>query len=152
MLRDWVLFGHILSAIAWMGGAVYVEALAANARRRSDPIALGVLFRDTAGLNQRLFTVTGALTVAFGLWLLWIEPAWAWHDLWVAISLAIVGTAIVVDLFYTTPRIRLALDDLNEAGAGSPDARVLIDQVINIGRIRLGALVFVLFLMIFKPF
>lgn len=149
-LRDWVLFGHVLFAMAWMGGAVYVEALAANARRRSDPIALGVLFRDTAVLNQRLFAGTGTLTVAFGVWLV-ILTAWDWDQFWVALSILIVAVALVTDLFYTTPRVRSALDLLDEQGPGSADARALIDQVINIGHIRLGFLVFVLFLMVFKP-
>ena len=49
----WVLFGHVLFAMVWMGGSVYVEALAAAVKRRSDPIALGATFRDIAGLNQR---------------------------------------------------------------------------------------------------
>jgi uncharacterized membrane protein len=149
-LHDWVLFGHVLSAIAWMGGAVYVEALAANARRRSDPIALGVFFRDTARLNQRLFSVAGALTVAFGIWLV-ILTAWDWNQFWVLLSLLIVGITLVTDLFYTTPRIRAALGLLEEQGPGSGDARAFIEQVINIGHIRLGFLVIVLFLMIFQP-
>jgi uncharacterized membrane protein len=150
LLHDWVLFGHVLSAIAWMGGAVYVEALAANAKRRSDPIALGVFFRDTAGLNQRLFNAAGALTVAFGVWLI-ILTTWEWDQFWVLLSLLIVAIALVTDLFYTTPRIRAALDLLEEQGPGSGGARAYIEQVINIGHIRLGFLVIVLFLMIFKP-
>ncbi|MCH7844511.1 MAG: hypothetical protein IH850_01595 [Acidobacteria bacterium] len=73
-MREWVLLGHVLFAIIWMGGSVYVEALTANAKRRSDPIALGVLFRDTSAMNQRLFAVTSSLTIAFGFWLIFIGP------------------------------------------------------------------------------
>ena len=148
-MRDWVLFGHVLFAIIWMGGSVYVEALAANAKRRNDPLALGVLFRSTAALNQRLFTISGTLVVVFGFWLVFIT-AWEWSDPWVAISIILVGAAVVLDLFYSSPRIRGALELIEELGPANADARVLIDEVVNAGHIRLGILVIVLFLMIFK--
>ena len=149
-LRDWVLFGHVLFAVIWMGGSVYLEALAANAKRRSDPIALGVLFRDTAGLNQRYFTASGVLTIVFGFWLVFIT-AWSFEMLWVALSILIVGITVTTDIFYTTPRVRTALNLLEQEGPASTGARNLIDQVINVGHIRLGFLLIVLFLMIFKP-
>ena len=149
-LREWVLFGHVLFAIIWMGGSVYVEALAANAKRRSDPIALGVLFRDTAGLNQRLFTAAGVLTIVFGFWLVFIT-AWDFDALWVALAILIIAFVVATDIFYTSPRIKSALKMLDDEGPASTDARTLIDQVINVGHIRLGFLLIVLFLMIFKP-
>lgn len=149
-LRDWVLFGHVLFAIIWMGGAVYVEALAANARRRSDPIAFGALFRDTAGLNQRLFTAAGVLAIVFGFWLVFIT-SWSFDMLWVWLSILLVGVSVVVDIFYTGPRIRTALQLIEERGPADTEALTPIDEVINAGHVRLGFLVIVLFLMIFKP-
>lgn len=149
-MREWVLFGHVLSAIIWMGGSVYVEALTANVRRRSDRIALGATFRDIAALNQRLFTIAGVLVVVFGFWLVFITT-WSFEMLWVAVSILLVVVSVTMDLFYTAPRSKEALAIIDEQGPADPDAVVLIDQVITAGHIRLGILLTVLFLMIFKP-
>lgn len=149
-VREWVLFGHVLSAIIWMGGSVYVEALTANVRRRSDRIALGATFRDIAALNQRLFTIAGVLVVVFGFWLVFITT-WSFEMLWVAVSILLVTVSVTMDLFYTAPRSNQALEVIDDKGPADPDAAVLIDQVITAGHIRLGILLGVLFLMIFKP-
>lgn len=145
-----MLFGHVLFAIIWMGGAVYLEALAANAKRRADPLAVGVMFRDTAMMNLRLFTIAGGLVILTGLWLV-VLTGWKFENLWVAISIVLVGTTVTIDLFYTAPRTRAALDLIDERGAADADVRELIDQVFTAGHIRLGLLLAVLFLMIFRP-
>ena len=150
-MREWVLLGHVLFAIIWMGGSVYVEALTANAKRRSDPIALGVLFRDTSAMNQRLFAVTSSLTIAFGFWLIFIRPSFRFEMLWIVVSILLVGASVTTDLFYAAPRSREALDIIYDKGAADPDAAVLIEQVITAGRLRSAVLLIVLFLMIFKP-
>jgi uncharacterized membrane protein len=149
-VREWVLFGHVLSAIIWMGGSVYVEALTANVRRRSDRIAFGATFRDIAALNQRLFTIAGVLVVVFGFWLVFITK-WSFEILWVAVSILLVAVSVTMDLFYTAPRSNEALELIEDKGPADPDAAVLIDQVITAGHVRMGILVTVLFLMIFKP-
>lgn len=149
-MREWVLFGHVLSAIIWMGGSVYVEALTANVRRRSDRIALGATFRDIAALSQRLFTIAGVLVVVFGFWLVFLTT-WSFEILWVAVSILLVAVSVTMDLFYTAPRSNKALEIIDDKGPADPDAAVLIDQVIAAGHIRLGILLTVLFLMIFKP-
>lgn len=148
-MRDWLLFGHVLFAIIWMGGAVYVEALTANARRRSDPIALGALFRDTARLNQRLFTASGALVIVFGVWLVLITGSFGMF--WIWLSILLVGISVLVDIVYTGPRIRAALELIEERGPADIEALKPIDEVVNAGHVRLGFLMIVLFLMIAKP-
>ncbi|MEE9472521.1 MAG: DUF2269 family protein [Acidimicrobiia bacterium] len=149
-MREWVLLGHVLFGIIWMGGSVYVEALTANAKRRPDPIALGVLFRDTSAMNQRLFSVTASLTIAFGFWLIFITSV-RFEMLWIVVSILLVGASVTTDLFYAAPRSREALDIIYDKGAADPDAAVLIEQVITAGRLRSAVLLIVLFLMIFKP-
>lgn len=149
-MREWVLYGHVLFAIIWMGGSVYVEALIANVRRRSDPIALGAVFRDIAVLNQRVFSFAGIMTVVFGFWLVF-ATAWSFEMLWVALSILLVAVAVTMDLFYTTPRSREALELIELKGPADHDAAVRIEQVVNAGHVRLGILAVVLFLMVFKP-
>jgi uncharacterized membrane protein len=149
-MYKWVLFGHVLFVIIWMGGGVNVEALVANAKRRPDPLALGVLFRDTAGLNQRLFAVAGVFTIVFGFWLVFIT-SWEFEMLWVSLAILLVSFAVAADLFYTGPRSREALELIDERGPADADARTLIDQIITAGHLRMGILLVVLLLMIFKP-
>jgi len=150
IVREWVLLGHVLFAIIWMGGSVYVEALTANAKRRSDPLALGVLFRDTSAMNQRLFSVTSSLTIASGFWLIFIT-SFRFEMLWIVVSVLLVGASVTTDLFYAAPRSREALDIIYDKGAADPEAAVLIEPVITAGRLRSAVLLIVLFLMIFKP-
>ena len=62
-LYDWLMFGHVLAAMIWLGGWVTLSLLAAQALRHQDP---GMLARF-ANFGERV-----ASTVVGGMILQWL--------------------------------------------------------------------------------
>ena len=148
-MRHWILFFHVLSVIVWLGGSVYVEALMATAKRGDDG-ALAAAFQRVGATNRRLFNLAGISTIVFGFWLVFISPGWEFSMIWIGVGILLATVAVVIDLFYATPRT-----DRVEALLGDPEAPVdavpgLIKQVIAAGHARVGLLFIAFVFMIFK--
>lgn len=149
-MRDWVTLFHVLSVIVWLGGSIYLEALMANARRDGDEGALVAAFRTIGATNRRLFNFAGIATVVFGFWLVGISPGWEFEMIWITVGILLATIAVVIDLFYVTPRtdrVERMIDDPEQ----SDDAvSVVIKQVVNAGHARVGLLFVAFVFMIFK--
>ena len=149
-MRDWILFFHIIAVIVWMGGSIYVEALMAAAGRSSGESGLVGVFRKVGATNRRLFNIAGIATIVFGFWLVFIVPGWEFETVWVTVGIIVATIAVVVDLFYATPRIdrvETLAEDPEESNDAFPG---LIKQVLMAGHIRTGLLFVGVVFMVFK--
>lgn len=149
-MRDWILFFHIIAVIVWMGGSIYVEALMAAAGRSSDGSGLVGVFRKVGATNRRLFNIAGISTIVFGFWLVFIVPGWEFETLWIAVGIFVAALAVVIDLFYATPRVdrvERLVEDPEESSEAVPG---LITQVLMAGHIRTGLLFIGVVFMVFK--
>ena len=149
-MRHWILFLHIISVIIWMGGSIYVEALMAGANREGDEGALVGLFRRVSAANRRLFNVAGIATIVFGFWLVFIVPGWEFETVWVTVGIIVAVVAVVIDLFYATPRIDRVEELVTDPEASSDAVPGLINQVAMAGHIRSGLLLVGVVFMVFK--
>ena len=149
-MRNWILLFHIFSVIIWMGGSIYVEALMASAGRLGDESSLVGLFRRVGATNRRLFNVAGITTIVFGFWLVFIVPGWEFETIWVTVGILVAATAVVIDLFYATPRIDRVEDLVTDPEASSDAVPGLISQVAMAGHIRSGLLFVGVVFMVFK--
>ena len=149
-MRHWILFLHIISVIIWMGGSIYVEALMAGAHREGDEGALVGLFRRVSAANRRLFNVAGIATIVFGFWLVFIVPGWEFETVWVTVGIIVAVVAVVIDLFYATPRIDRVEELVTDPEASSDAVPGLINQVAMAGHIRSGLLLVGVVFMVFK--
>ena len=66
MLRNLMLTGHILSAIAWVGGGLLMQALALRARAAGPDDMYGFA-QSAAWTGNRFFMPASVLTLGFGL-------------------------------------------------------------------------------------
>lgn len=149
-MRDWILFFHIIAVIVWMGGSIYVEALMAAAGRSSDESGLVGVFRKVGATNRRLFNIAGISTIVFGFWLVFIVPGWEFETRWIAVGIFVAALAVVIDLFYATPRVdrvERLVEDPEESSEAVPG---LITQVLMAGHIRTGLLFIGVVFMVFK--
>ncbi len=149
-MRHWILFFHVLSVIVWMGGSIYVEALMAAAGRGSDEGALVTVFQRVGTTNRRLFNLAGVSTVVFGLWLVLISPGWDFEMIWVGVGILLATIAVVIDLFYATPRVDRVEVLLSDPEEAADAVQGLIRQVVNAGHVRVGLLFVAFVFMIFK--
>ncbi len=42
----------------------------------------------------------------FGFWLVFIVPGWEFESVWITVGILVATVAVVIDLFYATPRGR----------------------------------------------
>jgi uncharacterized membrane protein len=149
-VRNWILFFHIISVIVWMGGSIYVEALMAAVGRSEDESRLVGVFRKVGATNRRLFNIAGIATIVFGFWLVFIVPGWEFETVWITVGILVATVAVVIDLFYSTPRIdrvEALVEDPEESNDAVPG---LINQVLMAGHIRTGLLFVGVVFMVFK--
>jgi uncharacterized membrane protein len=85
----------------------------------------------------------------FGFWLVGIT-SWQFETIWVTVGIVLATIAVVIDLFYATPRIdrveRMA-DDPDQSNDAVSD---VIKQVVNAGHARVGLLFVAFVFMVFK--
>lgn len=151
-LREWILFFHVLSAVIWLGGSIYVEALSAAARRGGDKAVRVAVMRRIGTTNRRLFNLAGISTIVFGFWLVFESPGWEFEMMWIVVGIVMAALAVVVDLFFTTPRIdqiEVLADDEEEESVDR--LSVLLREVVMAGHARVGMLFIALVFMVFKP-
>ena len=145
-MRLWVLFFHVLSAVVWLGGSIYVEALIAGARREGDDKPRVV--RRAGATNRRVLNAAGIATVVFGFWLVFVSPGWEFEMLWVTVGIVLAAVALLIDLFYATPRsTRLK----RERGGDEADGAAIVAQLVMSNHVRTGLLFAALVFMVFKP-
>jgi uncharacterized membrane protein len=149
-VRNWILFFHIIAVIVWMGGSIYVEALMAAAGRSSDGADLVGVFRKVGATNRRLFNVAGIATIVFGFWLVFIVPGWEFETVWVTVGILVAVVAVVIDLFYATPRVDRVESLVSDPESSKDSIPGLIQQVLMAGHVRTGLLLVGVIFMVFK--
>ena len=149
-MRNWILFLHIISVIVWMGGSIYVEALMAAAGRGRDESGFVGVFRKVGATNRRLFNIAGIATIVFGFWLVFIVPRWEFETVWVTVGILVAAIAVVIDLFYATPRVDRVERLIEDPEESNDPVPALIKQVLMAGHIRTGLLFVGVVFMVFK--
>jgi uncharacterized membrane protein len=94
-LYDWLLLGHIVAAMVWLGGGVMLAALALVTLRGGDE---GVA-RFVGGLRvigPAVLAPATIVTLGLGIWLVLDSAAWDFGQGWVVVALALVAGAIGV--------------------------------------------------------
>ena len=145
-MNEWLLFFHVLFAVVWLGGAVYVEGLMASASRTGDVAVVMGVFKRVAPTNRRLFSVAGIGVIVFGFWLVAVDSRFEFEAVWISVAIVAALLALIIDLFYETPKASkiVALVDAN--GASDAEAGELAKKVAMSGRVR-TLLLFVAFVM-----
>ena len=87
-LHSWLLFGHILGAMAWFGGGTVLALLALRVRRATDAAS----YREFAGtlsyVGPRVLAPGVAAVLVFGIWMVLESTAFDFGQAWIAIESA----------------------------------------------------------------
>lgn len=144
MLRDWLLFFHIVSAVVYIGGAVAVTVQATGAA------AMPRQFLKMADLAGRAIGIGGALTLVTGIGLVLEIDRYGFTTTFVLIGIGTMLLAGAVEGMYARKKVaavQAAVDEGQEgADIGDSLRRVMM---VNAGLIAL--LVFAIWAMVFKP-
>lgn len=149
---EWVKLGHVLFAAVWFGGAVYIEALMANAKRTNDPMVLGTVAKRVGETNSRIFGISGILTLAFGIWLILYDGSpWEFSDMFISIGFLIVIIALGMGIFFFAPQGKKIDTIIAERGPSDPEVKVLGDRINMAMHFSTLLLLVAMVVMVIKP-
>lgn len=150
-LREWLLFLHILFAIAWVGGTIMLQILGARAGRSKDPNQTIEFLRTAEFTGRYVFNAAGVLTAAFGIWLVIESAAWGFDQAWISLALTIVIISALLGMFFFGPQIAKALAIADERGPDDGEFGARVSRIVAVSRLDLLLLLVVVWAMVFKP-
>lgn len=148
-MYQWLLLFHVLFAVVWLGGSIYVEGLMAAANRTGDVSAVMGVFTKVAPTNRRLFNLAGIGVIVFGFGLVF-EMDLEFEAIWISVAIVAAVLAIAIDLFYETPKGSKIVALVNANGPGDAEAAELVKKVAMFSHVRTLLLAIGLVMMIFK--
>ena len=150
-LYDWLLLGHILAAIAWVGGAITMQIMGNRLVRAESAEAVAAFSRTAEWVGSRLYMPASLAVLGFGIALVAVSDAWSIGQLW--IILALVGIAIsgIGGALFFGPQSKRITQAFEAEGAESERARALIRQLFVVSRIDVLILLLIVADMVLKP-
>jgi uncharacterized membrane protein len=149
-LREFLLFVHIAAAIVWVGGAVTLEIFGSRVGRRGDTAGI-IAFSKDAEVAGRVYGVTTALVLGFGIWMVVDSPAIDFADTWILLSLILTGLLFLMGPLFFEPSAKAIGALAAEKGGEHPDVAGRIHRVMWVGRIDSLIAFFIVWLMVVKP-
>jgi uncharacterized membrane protein len=144
-----LLYVHILSAITWVGGAIYAQLIALRVSRASDPAELPIIARHTAYLGLRVFLPASLLIIITGVAM--TLQAWSFGQTWIAIAVALWVLSAALGGIYVGPRVAKVAELFEAEGPTSENARGLLNRLFLVSRLELVSFFVIVALMVFKP-
>jgi uncharacterized membrane protein len=146
-----LLLMHILAGMAWVGGALVLEATLFVARRAGDPVEVDRVMRSQAWADTWLAVPAPLLVVATGAAMVALNGAWTFTQAWVLLA---IGLVVAYELIAMTVGARLYRRITEARESGALDAAAHARTMRAWGRLSgllLALLLIVVGLMVFKP-
>ncbi len=148
-LYDWLLFGHVLGAMVWLGGLATLTLFGTQVRRSGDAAAVGRFVGSLRVIGPVLLTPAVVLVFVFGVWMVGDSAAWDLGQRWVRLALGLFVLAFVIGAAFQSRTAVLA-----QCAVDANDDREAVHQL---RRWSWGMLVILILLllitwdMVFKP-
>jgi uncharacterized membrane protein len=146
-IEPWLLFLHVLGAVAWVGGGLTLILVAMATMRRADPAAVVDFGQTMAYVGPRLFAPSVILVAITGVWMVLTISAWDFGQLWVLIGIGCLLLAFAIGGGYIA-RIGIAL---GKPMTDATQATTLLRRWITAYLVVLAILVLAIWDMTVKP-
>jgi uncharacterized membrane protein len=144
-----VLFIHILAAIAWVGGAFFLQLVATRINRTGDPVELANFSGQIAWFGLRYFLPASLIVFLAGLYM--TISNWGFSQPWISLSMLLWLTSVAIGAAYIGPRTQKVSELYAAEGPTSVEARAITQRLFLIGRIDIVLFLVIVALMVFKP-
>lgn len=95
-LYDWLMFGHVLAAMIWLGGSAMLAILAMLALRDKDIASLARLSATIRFIGPRLLAPVTVLVAGLGVWLVLDSHQWHFGQFWIAFAIGLLAGVFVI--------------------------------------------------------
>jgi uncharacterized membrane protein len=144
-----IVYIHILAAIAWVGGALAINLLGTRVARSGDPDELPRLGRQIEWLGLRYFLPISIITFVAGVIL--VSQRWSFSQTWISIAMLLWLVSVLLGALYIGPRSRKVAEMFETLGHTSTDARAASSRLFMVARIDLLIFLVIVGLMVWKP-
>ena len=148
-LPDWLLFGHIVAAMVWLGGLMTLTVLGTLVLRGGDRDALARFVANLRVVGPLVLAPATVLVLGFGIWLVIASDAFAFGQTWIRLAIALFVVALLIGAVFQS-RAGIRAQRAAEAGDHGEAARQLGRWLWGMRAILLVLLV-VVWDMVFKP-
>lgn len=95
-LYDWLLFGHIVAAMVWLGGGVLLAALAVRVLRSREPDEVERFLGNLRVIGPAVLAPASMGVLGLGVWLVLDSSTWDFSQLWVQLALGVFAAAFLL--------------------------------------------------------
>jgi len=95
-LYDWLLFGHVVAAMAWVGGGLVLGALATQVVRGKDADAVARFVASLRRIGPLVLAPSTIAVIGLGVWMVLDSAAWDFGQFWVQFALGLFAAAFVI--------------------------------------------------------
>ncbi|HSR15134.1 MAG TPA: DUF2269 family protein [Gemmatimonadales bacterium] len=148
--EEFLAFVHIVASIVWVGGAIGFEFTAHGAMKRGGDEGMKLLARDADRIG-RLFGLSSALVLAFGIWAVADRSYYSFSDTWIWLSLVITGLLFLMGPLFFLPNSAKLVAESETKGGSHPEVMARAKRVLNVAHLDSVAALFVVYLMVAKP-
>lgn len=150
-LYEWLVLGHILAAIVWVGGGIMDLMVSRRIAASGEPIAEKAFTGVQAWTGARVFGPAAVSVLVFGFLLVWRSDAWTFGQPWVWLSLILTVAMLLTGALYFGPEAGRIEKLADERGVDDAEVRRRTSRAEQISNLEVVVMVVVVFLMVFKP-
>jgi uncharacterized membrane protein len=144
-------FIHIMSAIVWVGGGIFVQIYATKLSKADDPMRLAAFSKDVSTLGQKVFAPASGLVTLMGIIMVIYTPFIYFSETWIIVGLVGAVATFITGAFFIGPTAGKLAKLAETEGPTSPGVQALMKRIFMVSRIDQVVLTIVVIDMVFKP-
>jgi uncharacterized membrane protein len=148
---DWLVLGHVLAAIAWVGGAITMQIVGNRLVRAESAEAVAAFSRTAEWIGPRLYMPASLAVLGFGIALVWVSDAWSIGQLWIILALVGIAISAIGGAVFFGPQSKRIAQAFEAEGAESVRAQALVRRLFVVSRADLVILLLLVADMVLKP-
>jgi putative copper export protein len=95
-LYNWLMFGHVLAAMVWLGGTAVLGLLAAQTIRQKEPDSLARFAATIGFVGPRLLAPATVLVAGLGAGLVLDGREWQFGQFWIDLAIGLFAAVLVI--------------------------------------------------------
>ena len=147
---EFLLFGHLLAAMVWVGGGIMVQMFYLRTRGAGGE-ALGHFARTVDWVGMRVTTPAALLVLIFGILLVTEVDGYDFGQFWITAALAMFGISFLTGAAFLGPETGRLGKLMDERPADDPEIARRIARLVVVSRVELTLLVLIVLDMVLKP-
>jgi uncharacterized membrane protein len=147
---DVLLFLHVYSVVAWVGGGALLNILGARLSRAGTPQQLADFGAQVEWVGLRVFTPLSVIALVFGI-LMAIDDRWEFGQMWIQLGLGGWFLSFLLGAGFLGPQSGKLGRLIREHGAEHPEVRPRLQRLLLVARLDMLLLLLVIADMTIKP-